>query len=813
MKRSGSYSIRLILMSWAVLALGTTAIAVAYFLFDAASSQFHDSWKNKIEYDLGVLQQQLQHSLAAENTALADRSVSYMATHRYITRVDVIQHGLILFSTDRGRIGAPGQLPAVLHNSRPLPDNQQKELLLSEQGNIYTAALPVYYQNGIRQQSRGLLVAWYNVQHEYHRMLIDLAQKLALLLGLILLYSLGLSQLLKRQVLAPLTRLQGFTQSLRQGELGQTLEQCSSREFTELGDTFNQLSRHLQLSIAQIERQNAVDRAFSRTFPDVAFLIDREGYIRERIGNQHSNVSELSRNLTGQPAWGWIEHGQADSVRACWLRAISQESVVIESLQHQDRYLESRMTPFRLERSDGQGVDGVFWLIRDVTELRLKQQEVEYRAHYDTLTRLSNREMALGRVREHLSAARKCSRFGALLFIDLDHFKNINDSLGHPVGDAILQQAAERLRLCAGPRDLCARLGGDEFLLLPDELYSDANEAVDQATNFASALLEQFRQPFLYNRHSFHLSASIGISLFPFDQHTSSDLIRQADTAMYYAKAHGRNGWSLYSEHMQRETQSKLSLINDLHDAIKARAFSLAFQPQLDHLGRIIGAEVLCRWQHRGKPVPPDLFIAAAEEANLIVELGDWVLSASCQTLARLRQQHLLPQGFERLAINISPVQFLNANFFDQLVFHIEAFDIPPGLVELEITEGIFVNDKQLVKSLIQRLVHHGFNVSMDDFGTGYSSLSYLQSLPIQTLKIDRSFVSNINNSAADANIVDYIIQLGHSLYLDIVAEGVETEQQREYLLSHGCTKFQGYLFSKPLDETAFIEYLTPDSS
>ncbi|WP_051218808.1 putative bifunctional diguanylate cyclase/phosphodiesterase [Oceanobacter kriegii] len=803
------YSIREVLLSWTVLAVIAVSVSVGYFLFDLSEKNFTSDWNTKIRYELSVLKQQVQHALTNDDFELADRTIAMMATHPTVQRIDLIKNNRYLFSTRRADIGR--RYPGATNQATAIEVEPFEPLSMKPDSNLLHIVLPIhYYPEGSRQMERAAIYASYDLSGEYQAMMSEFSNKLALVLGILLLFFYGMARLIRGQVLTPMRQLRQYIDSQTRNDSGTTLAISGSREFQQLGIAFEQLHHHLRDSIRRVKHQHALERAFSQTFPDLALVIDSNGCICERFGSRNTDIPELDESVTGTLMWQWIDKSQQDKVRHCWQSALEQGQLIIESLYHAGMHLESRMSPFQ-QADSGNDQQHVLWVIRDVTELHRKQVEIEYRAHYDNLTNLGNREMALSVVQQQLDTARDVGLFGALLFIDLDHFKNINDSLGHPVGDAILREAASRLKHSSNDDDLCARIGGDEFLVVQGELVADVNVSIDRATTLASQLLEQFRQPFVYERHTFHLSASIGISVFPFQQTTAADLIRQADTAMYYAKANGRNAWSLFNEHMQRETQDKLNLVNDLHDAIKAQLFSLVFQPQVDENNCVTGAEVLCRWMNHGKPVRPDIFIAAAEEANLIVDLGDWILSESCSLLQQWIQQGCLPAGFERLAINISPAQFLDPEFLDRLLHHTKVANLAPEMIELEITEGVFVRDKSLVRELIHRLVKLGYAVSLDDFGTGYSSLSYLQSLPIQTLKIDRSFVNHIHNAdKANANIIDYIIQLGRNLKLEIIAEGVETREQHDYLLKHGCGKFQGYLFSAPLNPKDFIDYLSP---
>jgi len=802
------YSIKEVLLSWASISMLSICLALCYYLYDTTQRQFSADWGSKIRYELGVLHQQIQHALATGDDQLADRAIGLMGAHESVMQAHLIQDERYLFSSRRANIGdhhpPESQTVFAVENGEPLH--------MSENHEVHAVATVHYYPPGTRELRSAEIHVRYRLADAHKDVMLDLLGKQGFVVVLLISLFLVFSRLIRTEVLSPLRQLQQLTERLTSDKSPPDQVISGSLEFKQLGNSFERLYSHLNDSIRRINQQHALERAFSRTFPDIALVIDAEGKIRQRFGSRNTSIPELDDSVTGKLLWQWVDPTQRERVRHYWQKTLESGEVVVDLFRHGDLHLESRMALFDQDEYSTAANRNILWVIRDITELHNQQSEIEYRAHYDALTQLGNRDMALKAIADQIEVARSINLNGSLLFIDLDHFKNINDSLGHPVGDAILREAAHRLKAAANEHDLCARIGGDEFILLQEELSPSINMAIDQATTLASILLESFRQPFHYQRHTFHLSVSIGISVYPFEKITAADLIRQADTAMYYAKAHGRNGWSLFNEHMQTETQDKLNLVNDLHDAIKAQLFNLVFQPQLDHQGNVSGAEVLCRWSNHGRAVPPDVFISAAEEANLIVDLGDWIVEESCRMLQQWLQLNLLPPSFERLAINISPSQFLNADFIDQLEGHRQRYQLPARLIELEITEGVFVTDKSMVRNLIRKLVRLGYSVSLDDFGTGYSSLSYLQSLPIQTLKIDRSFVTDISNSI-DSSIVDYIIQLGQSLKLEIIAEGVETDMQLDYLQQRGCDRFQGYYFSPPLSPQDFISFISPTKS
>ncbi|MDF1764730.1 MAG: EAL domain-containing protein, partial [Oleibacter sp.] len=574
---------------------------------------------------------------------------------------------------------------------------------------------------------------------------------------------------------------------------------------------FAELQRNLTKYRNNADKQRTINAAFAIAFPDKGLIVNSQGVIDIILGSRKSMVKRLNNDLIGTPYTSWLSLHLVPIIQQQYDEAILTNEMVIREIVEDHRSLESRMVPL-VQNIIGENKPAFLWLIRDITEIRQKQKTIEYQANFDPLTDLANRRRAMKKIEEYVAVAQTQQQWSSILFIDLDHFKNINDSLGHHVGDHLLIDMSKRLRTVAQSNDVIARLGGDEFLILAGDFKNSEAEAIDYAVNLGDQVLKLISKPFAIGINRFHLSASIGVATFPTVNCDANDLIRQADTAMYHAKGLGRARLCVYNQRMHEATSNRLILFNDLYQAILDEAFTLVFQPQYNDDGAVTGAEVLCRWINNGQSVYPDLFIEAAEETNLIIPLGTWLLEKSCDMLCSWHQRGLLPSSFKRLAINISPAQFTDDEFENILNNTTARFAIDPSMIELELTERLFVKDKELIRDKMKRLNESGFTFALDDFGTGYSSLSYLQQLPINKLKIDRSFVMDIHDLEHDANIVDAIIQLSANLHMDIIAEGVENETQRCYLSSRGCHNYQGYLFSHPLREAQFIECInTPD--
>jgi diguanylate cyclase (GGDEF)-like protein/PAS domain S-box-containing protein len=439
---------------------------------------------------------------------------------------------------------------------------------------------------------------------------------------------------------------------------------------------------------------------------------------------------------------------------------------------------------------------------RDITDRIEVEERLRFLAHHDTLTELPNRALLLERLQRDLAAARSAKRKLGVLFLDLDRFKIINDTLGHDTGDAMLRQLSERLLHRLRPNDSIARFGGDEFVLLINDIKS-----MDELAALAERMLIALLPPFDIQATALHVTASVGISVYPDDGEDSGTLLKHADAAMYRAKEMGGNTFQFYSAELGTHAMKRLTLENDLRMALDRGEFVLHYQPQIDiESGRTVGVEALLRWNHaeRGLIGPID-FIPLLEETGLIVPVGRWVLEAA---LTQLAEWHRAGWQSLAVAVNLSSRQFHEPELAERLAECLQVHALPARCVELEITESTLLQHIPATTATLERLSELGFGIALDDFGTGYSSLSYLRRFPIDTLKIDRSFVRDIPDDSNDAAITRAIVVMAQSLQLRLVAEGVELEQQRDFLSSLGCRTMQGYLFSRPLDAPAMTRYL-----
>jgi diguanylate cyclase (GGDEF)-like protein len=413
--------------------------------------------------------------------------------------------------------------------------------------------------------------------------------------------------------------------------------------------------------------------------------------------------------------------------------------------------------------------------------------------YYDSLTDLPNRRLLLEHLDKELARIVRQDGYDAVLFLDLDHFKTLNDALGHEIGDELLRQVAQRLRQCIREEDTAARLGGDEFVVLLCGSAADAENIDSLALNLGQRIQETLGMPYMLQGYEHHVTPSIGISVFPQGQTSANEILRQADTAMYSAKTGGRNTICFYHADMQKKADQRLEIEKDLRSALAQQQFKLYYQPQFDLNGHILGAEALLRWEHPRKgTVFPAEFIAIAEETGLILSIGAWVLREACR---QIKQWPALPH----LSINISPRDFRQTDFIERLKKIFADAGASPQHLILELTENCLIENTEANIAKMKTLQQMNIGISIDDFGTGYSSLAYLKSLPLNQLKIDQSFIRDICIDQNDAVIVETIILMAGSLGLNVIAEGVENEAQFLFLKQRGCTVFQGYFFSKPL--------------
>jgi diguanylate cyclase (GGDEF)-like protein/PAS domain S-box-containing protein len=445
-------------------------------------------------------------------------------------------------------------------------------------------------------------------------------------------------------------------------------------------------------------------------------------------------------------------------------------------------------------------------IARDIRERKAYEAQLQYLAHHDALTGLPNRALLGDRALQAMAHAKRGGRPTALLVVDLDRFKLVNEGYSHAAGDALLRLVAERLRGAVREGDTVARLGADEFGVLATDLARP-----DDVLTVVRKIQDSMRSPFLLDRRELHITVSIGASIFPRDGEEFDILLSNADAAMQRVKAEGRNGFQFYAQAMTRQATDRLELESELRLALERGDLELHYQPQVVFAnGRIIGAEALMRWQHQGRGwISPLQFVPIAEESDLIYPLGEFALVQSCRQVKNWDDAGYRPL---RIAVNVSARQFRDPGFVETVERALRAAELDPGRLDLELTEGILVEKREEAVAILKRLKALGVQIAVDDFGTGYSSLSYLSRLPIDCLKIDRSFVNRVNEHGHDAAIAQAVISLAHSLGLRVVAEGVETAEQMGFLSAHGCDEGQGYLYSPAVRADAMANLLANGS-
>ena len=447
-------------------------------------------------------------------------------------------------------------------------------------------------------------------------------------------------------------------------------------------------------------------------------------------------------------------------------------------------------------------------IARDIRHLRAAEERVEYLAYYDTLTGLPNRNELAKRLDMEVSRVKRNQSHGALLFIDLDNFKYINDSMGHPAGDLVLQEMAQRLKAHLRGDDTVARLGGDEFIVILSGLSQDGREAVSHAREIANKIRDTIAMEFRIYDTELQVTASIGISMITKDESSGHDLLRFADTAMYQAKREGRNRLEFFSESMGSDVERQLELENQLRRALREDQFQLYYQPLVNESKEVIGAEALIRWQHPELGmVSPAEFLDVLETSGQIVEVGDWVIETALKQMTLWVEQGLLDSDF-LICINISPRQFRDKQFAENIHSQLERINVPTHNIIMEVTEHNIIHNIDDAIQRMQELIHRGISFSLDDFGTGYSSLAHLKNLPVSHIKIDRSFIEDICNDTGDQAMVASILALSKHLGLEVVAEGVEELEQFELLKKFKCRYYQGFYFSKPLSNQYMTEFL-----
>jgi diguanylate cyclase (GGDEF)-like protein/PAS domain S-box-containing protein len=608
---------------------------------------------------------------------------------------------------------------------------------------------------------------------------------------------------LRYRINQPLKLIGDAVNNLTKGRLTSRLnsEDFSRDEFLLLADSFNTFAERNEQLInelssthaALLENEHRLNAVLENALVGIVHLKDRKFIsvnqrFEEMFGYDRNNIEGLKTEI--------LFSSQED------FEIVGEEAY--KNLRENDTYHNEWLVKHKNGREfwcaisaksieEGKPEYGSIWLYEDISERKRTEEELIMLANYDVLTGLPNRSLFIDRLENYINLAERSNQMISVMFIDLDRFKQVNDSLGHGVGDKLLKSVADKLTHCVRSSDTVARLGGDEFTVIMIDIK---DELAPERT--AIKILQSLKEPIFINHHEINISPSIGISMYPNDGITVADLLRNSDAAMYHAKELGRNNYQFYSNEMNSESLNKLTLESRLRRAIENNHFELYFQKQFNVIkNKIVGYEALIRWRDEssGQIVSPDKFIPVLEDTGMINSVGEWIIFEACRCAKLLFADN--PHSV-KMAINLSARQFQDKNLLQNIHNAVNKYNLRPSDIELEITETVLMTGSTFSQNMLDELHNMGCNIVLDDFGTGYSSLAYLKQFPIDILKIDRSFIRDILTDPSDAAICNAIRAMAESLNVDVIAEGVETKEQLDYLLANGFSTVQGYLYGKP---------------
>ncbi|WP_412778069.1 putative bifunctional diguanylate cyclase/phosphodiesterase [Thalassospira lucentensis] len=676
----------------------------------------------------------------------------------------------------------------------------------SELADTLRLSRRVYFERNNVRHDVGELVIYFTEERVQNLLLRRIAIDMVLFGLLIAVVAASLLIANKRSIKEPLNRLLHSIRMTKHGRLRRPVEWNSADELGLLIREYNEMVALQGQSQEEAQRKQALLEATLHNIGQGICLFDQD--LNLMVWNErYIELLNLPRDLVkeGTPLSDILRYnGERGEYGDVSIQALISDRVAIAR----------RREPYRMERTRPNGrviqVDhnpmpggGYVATYTDITERKQTEARMRHLAVHDVLTSLPNRTLFLDRLRQALLSARRFQRGVTVLFVDLDRFKDINDHFGHDVGDLMIQEMGQRLSRIIRDSDTAARLGGDEFAIIQTDVQN-----IEDTIVLAQRIIDELCQPFDCRGIRLHSTASVGITLFPEDGENPEQLVKNADMAMYAAKAEGRNNYRFFLPSMHERVKERKTIEEDLRNALEHDQLELYYQPKIDcRTERVVGAEALVRWHHpdRGLIMPGE-FISVAEECGLINRLGAWVLEKACKQ-TQIWRDTTLP-GL-RIAVNLSPAQFQDAELVSSVTRIVKDTAMPEGTLELEITESILMNNPEKAVSTLKELKALGVMIAIDDFGTGYSSLNYLKRFPVSSIKIDQSFVNDIHVDMDDKAIVDAVIGLGHSLNLEVVAEGVEEVEQLDYLREKGCDFIQGYLYSKPLPADTFVTWVT----
>ncbi|QPG60304.2 EAL domain-containing protein [Shewanella eurypsychrophilus] len=783
-------------------------------VYQDLESELINSSLNFIRKDISALQRQMEKQISHNRLLEAGQSLSARGVNtRYKVLISLDENGKILHST---RFAIKGMMAHVIlpqfeiKRFIQIQKNKQMDIRLSKDGHSITAYYPLILARSpdeIRPTQTGGIFVIYDLTPEQSQIWSNVSL-FSIPIGLLLLIAMTtISLFLNLFVTRPIQNLVNSSNDLAKGQLKARCQIQGQGEIALLGRSFNdmaiQLEERFELSqkaeLAILEQKHLMTDILNST-AEAIYGIDLNGNC---IFANPTCINILGYTdidqLLGKNMHDLIHYKHADftpyKLEDCPIYGVlsSSEGVHVDAE--------------KLWRADGTGFTSEYWsypieregktigavvTFLDTTDREKAAELIRHQAHYDTLTDLPNRFLALERLSQMLEESERSNENIAVLFLDLDDFKKINDSLGHETGDKLLIEAAERLRTSIRNGDTVGRLGGDEFIILLHGL-----KLATDVRPVAEHLINSFRKPFIVGVRELVLTASIGISIYPADGQTASELLRNADSAMYHAKEQGRNTYSYFTDKMNKEVSRRLAIEEQIHGALERGEFTVYYQTQVDiNHNLIMGAEALLRWSNPalGK-ISPDEFIPIAEQTGVIIPLGKFVFQQAIVATSLWKKKHASPF---RIAINLSPCQFRDPDLVSFIIDEVNQSELSAKEIELEITEGVLLSGHDYITEALGSLSQAGFSIAMDDFGTGYSSLNYLRTYPFNVLKIDRTFINDIEKGTANKELILAMIAMAHALGIRVVAEGVETAAQLDYLKHINCDYAQGFFFSEP---------------
>jgi len=564
--------------------------------------------------------------------------------------------------------------------------------------------------------------------------------------------------------------------------------------------------------IDTLQKELLTQKNFLKTIinviPDLIWLKDTEGKYLACNAKFERFYGAKESEIIGKDDFDFVDPESANSFRHYDRKALEAEESCIneETLTFADDGYEGLFETIKTPMKDGEGnVIGVLGIARDISERKAREEQLRIYANYDMLTGLANRTLFMEHLSHSMTLRRSNDQYSAVLFIDLDHFKEINDTFGHSTGDKILKLVSKCLQNVIRKEDTLSRHGGDEFTILLENISTPLD-----AANIAQNILDILKTPLTIEDHQFFITSSIGISISPDDSCDPETLLHFSDIAMYKAKDSGRDSYAFYTQDLSKQAQERVLIEHDLCNAVTNHEFVLNYQPKINVLNKkVVGAEALLRWNHPQKGMlMPHQFIPIAEASGQIIDIGKWVIKQAMEDMSRWRKDNL---DIEMISINLSIKQLNDKALIDMIKDSLEATGCHPDWIEFEVTEGYAMSDQQTATLLLEEIHDLGCKISIDDFGTGYSSLAYLKRLPIDKIKIDQSFVQDVPGDPDNEAIVSAVILIAKSMNLDVIAEGVETTPQQEFLLKHGCMFSQGFLYTEPISKEDFEAYLELD--